>query len=240
MASQYTSRESEGQQKPQNTIVFIPANLAMINNIATRESSEPARETFCVVCRVEEFNDTAANFELTLKDETRVMKGRIYKSQNRISVHAMQDYQFKRGEYASIIGHIIKSNNEVALVITRITNVSTYKEIDFHRAQVIWAQLVKNSVLKVPEKPTVKSYSQFNMEVDRSSHSNAEHFDGMNAEQQQIMKIIRDLSKGGSIKYDIILKHVRLPPKKIRDELENLVNSGNLMTEDDNQSFSIV
>ncbi|OMJ92264.1 hypothetical protein SteCoe_5035 [Stentor coeruleus] len=240
MASQYTSRESEGQPKPQNMIVFIPANFAMINNIATRESSESSRETFCVVCRVEEFNDTAANFELTLKDETGIMKGRIYKSQNRTSVHAMQDYHYKHGEYASIIGHIIKNNNEIALVITRITNVSTYKEIDFHRAQVIWAQLIKNSVLKIPEKPAVKSSSQFNMEVDRSSHSNTEHYDGMNSEQQQIMKVIRDLSKGGSLKYDIIVKHVRLPPKKIKDELENLVNSGNLMTEDDNQSFSVV
>ena len=216
MATQ-NSRESEYQAKPQYSYSFVPVTIAMLEKPETTSSQENSKTIYSLVCRVEEYEDSG---DILLRDETGIIPGKIYKNLHKNSAHATQDFVYKKNEYASVVGNISNIQNKTVLVVTRIVNVSTYKEVDFHRAQILWSLFIKNSVLKVP---TPNQGGR--MDID---HGNNE----MSAEQKMVFNYIKMNSKGAEMRVNDIKKALRMNPVKIDSILNDLVNAGELIEYD--------
>lgn len=216
MATQ-NSRESDYQPRVQHSYSFVPVTIAMLEKPEVTSSQENQRKIYSLVCRVEEYEESG---DILFRDETGSIPGKIFKNLHKNSVHATQDYTYRKNEYASVVGNISVIQNKSVLIVTRIMNVSSYKEVDFHRAQILWSLFIKNSVLKIP----TPSHSM-RPEVDQVNGE-------MTTEQKMVFNYIKMNSKGQEMKVDDIKRAVRLNPVKISSILQELVNAGELVEYD--------
>lgn len=216
MATQ-NSRESDYNPRVQYSYSFVPVTIAMLEKPEVTSSQENQRKIYSLVCRVEEYEESG---DILFRDETGAIPGKIYKNLHKNSVHATQDYTYRKNEYASVVGNISIIQNKSVLIVTRIMNVLSYKEVDFHRAQILWSLFIKNSVLKIPApNNSIKS------DLDQG---NCE----MSAEQKMVYNYIKINSKGQEMKVNDIKRSVKLHPNKIDTVLNDLVNAGELVEYD--------
>jgi hypothetical protein len=189
-------------------------------------------ETVYLVSRVEEFNDNANTIELLLRDDTGTINGKIFRSSGSTTIKALQNFQWVPNGYASIIGTLNNNQNKQYLVVNLMRNLENYAEVSFHRAEVLWACLIRNHALKVPE---VSNKSQSRCIKTETS------YEELNSDQRTIMNAIQQHSnKNIKLNKDNLHKLVKLNPNKINEELQNLLDYGYLMLDHDTLVFSIV
>lgn len=219
MASQY-SRESDPGSKTYQNSAFIPATIEMVNKSKHMSSNESSSIVYVLVCKVEDHNDN----DYYLRDETGTLKGKIYKNVHKTTVHAIQEYTFAKNEYATAVGNFKNVGNEFCFILSRLTNVNSYKEVVFHRAQILWALLIKNNVLKVPE---VK------VEVQHMEN------DSLDKDVNSILNFVKAHSVKGEVGIDDIKRRNRINPVKIEKILHDLVENGYLIESNDFTLFKL-
>jgi predicted transcriptional regulator len=207
MASQY-SRESDPPSKSQYNNAFVPVSIGMLNKLQNSSPNEAITTSYVIMSRVEEFNEPDVLFQ----DETGSIRGKLYKNVHKLTMHAVQAYEFRRGEYACSVGVLKTIDNQHLFIISRITNVASYREVNFHRAQILWSLLIKNNVLKVPE---------------LKNEGNAMETDA-NSEQSLVISFIKNFSRNET-RIDDIKRGVRLNPVKIERILRELTDNGYLI-----------
>lgn len=232
MATQ-SSRELDPMQPIKQSTV-TPLTIGMVNGIVNNGNAKTLNghpiDTISLVCRVEEFkgSDSTA-YESLFRDDTGIIKGRVFKSQG-AAIKAIAEYHWVAHGYAHVIGTLNEQNGNKYIVINFMKNIENYKEVSMHKAQVIWALLIRNNVLKLPE--TANQHSQMDLV--------SEDFAGMSNEQKMVAKVIKDYSRSGSVAKANIYKLVRLIPARIDQELRSLVDFGFIIADSNFESFSLV
>jgi hypothetical protein len=229
MATQSLSREADGPSRPSASYAFVPVFVNKLTGGHDQVSDEGVKVTFCLVCKVLTMRDSGSSIDFLLADHSGQVRARAYKNKAGVS-HAVQDFVYREGDYASVIGSVTVVEQETLLVVNRIRNVTAYKEVDLHRTQVVWAMLVKNHVLKTVER------REGRMEVERKEAK----YDSMPEEQVQIMRVVEGNNGGVNVGVDLIKKRVRMNPHNVEVMLKALVQNGYLQEDNDYTVFSVI
>ena len=234
MATQ-SSREQDVAGSSGRLSTITPLTIAMVHEMnssgTTKTLNNHPISTISLVCHVEDYQGSdVSNYEAVFRDDTGSIRGRAFRSQGS-AIKAITEYHWVPHGYAHVIGTLNEQAGNKYIVINFMKNADSYKEISMHKAQVLWALLIRNNVLKVP----VVEHSQVSMEIGKS-----DEFSGLTNEQKMIARVIKDNARAGPVQKNLIYKFVRLIPVRIDQELATLVELGFLVADSDFETFSVL
>ena len=130
---------------------YIPVNIKMI--LSTMKKGKPYMlgnegvNNIVLVAYTMEYHDRAGTIDFLLQDTSGVINARIFKKTGATFSKALINYEFKKNEYAFIIGALMNFDDVNYIIISRMANITEYSQIFLHRTQIFWAFLVRNGVI---------------------------------------------------------------------------------------------
>lgn len=214
----------------------IPVNIKLILDIMKQNKpymlGKDEIDSISLVAHIIEYNESMGCIEILLMDDTGTIRAKIFKKNGSTLIKPLINYEHLPNGCVYVIGTLMNFDGNSTVVITRMVNIEKYEFVLMHRTLIMWAYLVRNSILHVFSAERILG----NLAERFTETEEVDEFKGLTTEQTIICKQVKNSSAQGLSK-TMIYKNAGYPVEKTNNILNQLVQFGFLYSDQDCEMY---